>query len=174
MARIFAQSVCLARSGGLVMLLTVAGALGTPAARAATVSLADGVVSYRADAGERNYIVASVGSSQVSIVRTSARIRLLYTPSWPKPESSRLVAGAGCAVVTDGDGDDDRDVVGIDDPRVSCPFASGAQPRLNVELGDRSDYGAFDERLRARVSAGPGEDAFDRSGCWTAGRGMTS
>lgn len=171
MATIFAKSSRLAKQGAMLVLLVVAGTVATPAAHAATVSLEGDVLSYRAEPGERNYIVVTLGASQVSIVRTSARIRLLYTPSWPKPESSRLSASTGCAVVTDGDDVDDRDVVGVDDPAVSCPFAGKARPRLNVELGDRSDYGAFDKRLRARVTAGSGGDTLIGSGVLDGGPG---
>ena len=92
-------------------------------ASAATVSLEQGVLTYRAKPGERDRpsVTLRRSSSQPAIQVVERRVS-------GEPSRSRIVAGPGCEVVPDADGEDDPNIAGVDDPVVRCAFAPGAAP----------------------------------------------
>lgn len=163
-----AEEVLMRRVVLISLLTTLLGAAaGPPAASAATVSLERGVLSYRAQQGERDRPSVRLrhSSGQPAIEVVERRVS-------GEPSRSRIVAGPGCAVVPDADGKDDPSIAGVDDPVVRCALATAAaRPRLSVALGDGSDDGSFDGRLAGRIGGGPGDDSLSGSGRLDGGPG---
>jgi RTX calcium-binding nonapeptide repeat (4 copies) len=143
------------RWGVLVALVAVSGAAASPAARAATVSLEQGVLSYRADPGERN-------SPLVWVRRSAGELAIEVNDH----RRVRLVAGTGCIVAGDTDGD------GVEDVRCSLT-AGAALPRVRVALGDAADTGSV-SRLPGRIAGGPGSDVLTGGGLLDGGPGNDS
>jgi hypothetical protein len=138
---------------GVAIGLVVSGALASAEAVAATVSLDHGVLSYRADPGERN-------APTVSVLR-SAGEPLVEVDDAPHV---RLIAGTGCMVAPDADGGE----------AVRCPRTPGAAlPRVRAVLGDGADSATV-KRLLGRVAGGPGRDRLSGAGHLHGGPGGDS